>query len=79
MEMVALAVMNDGLELRKALPHLPIFYIATFWFMSKYDAQMEAAPEEKPPYIIPHVSTKNVYILTTCIVIMATFVWNTMK
>ena len=37
MEMSALAYLMDGLELRKALPQMPIIFIISFWFLDKYD------------------------------------------
>ena len=37
MEMMALALLLEGLELRKALPHIPIVFIIAFWFLDKYD------------------------------------------
>jgi len=39
-EMSALAYLIDGLELRKALPHIPIVFIIAFWFMDKYDRKL---------------------------------------
>lgn len=36
-EMVSLALILEGLELRKALPHFPLIYIISFWFLDKYD------------------------------------------
>ncbi len=40
MEMSALAYLIDGLELRKALPHIPFVYIIAFWFMDRYDREI---------------------------------------
>jgi len=40
MEMSALAYLIDGLELRKALPHMPYIFIVAFWFMDKYDSKL---------------------------------------
>ncbi len=37
MEMSALAFLLEGLELRKALPHMPIVFIIAFWFLDQYD------------------------------------------
>ena len=37
MEMSALTIIMEGLELRKALPHLPFVFIIAFWFLDKYD------------------------------------------
>ena len=75
LEMVALAVVNDGLELRKAMPHISIFYIAAFWYISKYDSEVEA--DDSKPYIIPYVQTKHVWFITACFVFVASIFWNT--
>ena len=37
LEMIALAFLMDGLELRKAIPHIPFVFIIAFWFLDKYD------------------------------------------
>jgi hypothetical protein len=37
MEMGSLALILEGLEFRKALPHIAIVFIIAFWFMDKYD------------------------------------------
>jgi hypothetical protein len=37
MEMTALTFLMDGLELRKALPHIPIVFVVAFWFLNQYD------------------------------------------
>ncbi len=36
-EMFGLIFLIDGLELRKAMPHIPMVYIVAFWFLDKYD------------------------------------------
>ena len=36
-EIIALTLLIEGLELRKALPHMPIVFIIAFWFLDKYD------------------------------------------
>ena len=36
-EMASLIFLMDGLELRKAMPHIPFVYIIAFWFLDKYD------------------------------------------
>ena len=79
LEMMALAIMNDGLELRKAMPHIPMFYMATFWYISKYDENTETDTDKPLPYIIPHVKTNLLCILIACFVYLATFVWNSMR
>lgn len=40
MEMSALAYLIDGLELRKAMPHIPYIFIVAFWFLDKYDRKL---------------------------------------
>ena len=40
MEMVALTFLMDGLELRKALPHIPIVFVVAFWFLNQYDMRL---------------------------------------
>jgi len=37
MEMLALIFLMDGLELRKAIPHIAIVFILAFWFLDNYD------------------------------------------
>lgn len=39
-EMSALAYLIDGLELRKAMPHMPYVFIVAFWFLDKYDNKL---------------------------------------
>ena len=38
-EMFSLSAILEGLELRKALPHLSIVFIIAFWFLDKYDTK----------------------------------------
>lgn len=79
LEMLALAIMNDGLELRKAIPHISTFYMAAFWFLSKYDEK--ALQEDKTPALYPLPKAKPEIVLfgTAMFVILSTFVWNTMR
>ena len=39
-EMIALTFLMDGLELRKALPHIAFVFIVAFWFLDKYDMKI---------------------------------------
>lgn len=75
LEMILLAVLNDGLELRKALPHVAIFYIASFWYISKLDSEMATAGSTH--YFIPYIQTKNLHILIASFVFIASIFWNT--
>ncbi len=79
LEMLALAVMNDGLELRKAMPHISTFYIAAFWFISKYDESVTLKENIPSLYPFPKMKPEIVLFGTAVFVILSTFVWNTMR
>jgi hypothetical protein len=78
-EMLALAIMNDGLELRKAMPHISTFYMAAFWFISKYDERVEKEQCVPTLYPLPKAKPERVLFGTALFVIFASFVWNTMR
>ena len=40
LEMSALIFLLEGLELRKAIPQIPIIYIIAFWFLDQYDRKI---------------------------------------
>ena len=75
LEMLGLSVALDGLELRKALPHIPFFIIAAFWFMFKYDDNVDNEVLNSPYYI------KTNRMLNGCIffVVVAALIWNTIR
>ena len=79
LEMISLAVVNDGLELRKALPHIPIFYCAAFWFVSKYGEPTREEVEKHVSYSIPYLKPNTVFYLLVIFVFVSTFVWDTMR
>lgn len=79
LEMLALAIMNDGLELRKAMPHISTFYIAAFWFLCEYDERAEKEQSIPALYPFPKVKPELLLFGTTLFVIFATFVWDTMR
>jgi len=79
LEMLALAIMNDGLELRKAMPHISTFYMAAFWFISKYDERAEEEQCAPALYPLPKVKPERVLFGTALFVIFATFAWDTMR
>ncbi len=79
LEMLALAVANDGLELRKAMPHISTFYIAAFWFISKYDNCSVRSEEKAELYPFPKVKLEVVLFGTALFVFFSTFIWNTMR
>lgn len=79
LEMLALAIMNDGLELRKAMPHISTFYMAAFWFLSEYDERAEKERNAPSLYPLPKAKPEIVMFGTALFVIFATFVWDTMR
>lgn len=79
LEMLALAIMNDGLELRKAMPHISIFYMAAFWFLSVYDEHVEKERYAPALYPLPKAKPEIVLFGTALFVVFATFVWDTMR
>lgn len=79
MEMLALAVMNDGLELRKAMPHISIFYIVAFWFINKYDNCVLEEERMFGLYPLKKVKPDIMLIGLAMFVFFSTFVWNTMR
>ena len=79
LEMIALAIMNDGLELRKAMPHISTFYIAAFWFISEYDKRTETEDSTPPLLPLPKAKPEMVLFGLSLFVFFATFVWDTMR
>ena len=79
LEMLSLAIMNDGLELRKAIPHISTFYIAAFWFISEYDECAEKEQSVPALYPLPKVKPEIVLFGLTLLVVVATFAWDTMR
>jgi len=56
-EMSSLALILEGLELRKSLPHLPFVYIISFWFLDKFDLRLALINRQKVKNLI------NIFIL----------------
>jgi hypothetical protein len=77
--MIALAIMNDGLELRKAMPHICTFYIAAFWFISKYDERVIEEGQMPGLYPLKRVKPEMIFFGLALLVFFSTFVWNTMR
>jgi len=75
LEMIGLAIVNDGLELRKAMPHIPLFYVAAFWFMSQYDDDVDDTILRSPYYIW----SNRVFSFCIGIVFIASLFWNTLR
>ena len=75
LEIIGLSIALDGLELRKALPHVPLFILAAFWFVDKYDEDADDTVQQTPYY----VWTRRELYVCIGVVFIATLVWNTIK
>lgn len=49
-EMIGLCIVVDGLELRKAMPHIPLFILAAFWYMDRFDRDTDVEIRATPYY-----------------------------
>ena len=72
MEMVGLCVVFDGLELRKAMPHIAIFFLAAFWFMDKFDTDVTEEIRSTPYYYRSYLGLS----VSTILVFVMTLTWN---
>lgn len=75
LEILGLSIALDGLELRKAMPHIPLFILAAFWFMDKYDEDADDTVQNTPYYI----HARREFNICIVVVLIATVVWNTLK
>ena len=75
LEMSGLALVADGLELRKALPHIPIYILAAFWWMSEYDEDVDELIYQTRYY----VWSRRIFNLCVIFILFTTIVWNTAR
>ena len=75
LEMIGLSIALDGLELRKAMPHVPFFILAAFWFMGQYDTDIDDEILQSSYY----VWTRRLLVVCALFVFVATLVWNTLR
>ena len=75
LEIICISVVNDGIELRKSLPHIPTFILCAFWFMSEYD---EGADEDirRTPY---YRKVNFLFNMSVVVLFFATFIWSTYR
>lgn len=72
MEMIGLCVVVDGLELRKAMPHVPLFILAAFWYMDRFDKDTDEEIRATPYYYWTYLGLKIAVIM----VFVLTLTWN---
>ncbi|SFV70606.1 hypothetical protein MNB_SV-13-1005 [hydrothermal vent metagenome] len=68
MEMIALAFLMDGLELRIAMPHIPIVFILAFWFLDRYDKGVIKIEKQK--------RFRRFFYISMSILVLLIFYWN---
>ena len=75
LEIICISVVNDGIELRKSMPHIPTFILCAFWFMSEYD---EGADEDirRTPY---YRKVNFLFNMSVVVLFFATFIWSTYR
>ena len=68
MEMIGLCLVVDGLEVRKAVPHFPLFILTAFWYLDRFDSDTNEEIRATPYYYWTYkgltVSVVVVFILT---------------
>lgn len=75
LEMLGLAVALDGLELRKAMPHVPLFIVAVFWFLDRCDRNLASEATKSDSFLW----TRRIFKGSLMAVFFAVLVWNTLK
>lgn len=74
-EILSLYFVLDTLELRKSMPHVPLFILAAFWYMDKYDDDADEDVQQTPYY----VWSRRQLFFCAFLVFAMSLVWNTMK
>lgn len=72
LEIVGLCLVFDGLELRKAMPHVPFFILAAFWYMDRFDNDIDEEIRATPYYYWTYIGMK----ITIVVVFVLTLAWN---
>ena len=75
LEIICISVVNDGIELRKSLPHIPTFILCAFWYLSEYDE--DADEEVRRTYY--YRRTNILFNISVVMIFFATFIWSTYR
>lgn len=75
LEMLGLSISLDGLELRKAMPHVPFFVLTAFWYLDQLDNETDETVTSSSSYIW----SRKLYYVCMFIVFIAVSVWNTLN
>lgn len=71
-EMAGLCIVFDGLELRKAIPHLAFFILAAFWYMDRFDRDTDEGIRATPYYYWTYMGMR----ISIIAVFVLTLTWN---
>ena len=71
-EMAGLCIVFDGLELRKAIPHLAFFILAAFWYMDRFDKDTDEGIRATPYYYWTYMGMR----ISIIAVFVLTLTWN---
>ena len=71
LESVAIAVANDGLEVRKSFPHYSMFFLAAFWTIDYFDNNSDSERELR--------LMKLFFTYCSALVFVCSLLWNTIR
>lgn len=71
-EMAGLCIVFDGLELRKAMPHVSFFILAAFWYMDRFDRDTDEEIRATPYYYWAYMWMR----ASIVVVFVLTLTWN---
>ena len=71
LESIAIAVANDGLEVRKSFPHYSMFFLAAFWTLDYFDNKCDGERELR--------LVKQLFTYCSIIVFVCSLLWNTQR
>lgn len=75
LEILGLSVALDGLELRKSMPHVPLYILTAFWFLSMIDTGVEKGEIS----CFRDIWVTRQFALVVCVAFGAALVWNIWK
>ena len=75
LEILGLSVALDGLELRKSMPHVPLYILTAFWLLSMNDMDMEKGGTSHSH----DIWVTRQFAIVVCVAFGAALVWNIWK
>lgn len=75
LDIIGLALVNDGIEYRKAYPHVLAYILCSFWYLSEYDEDANDEVKNSPYYR----RVRFLFHIVVFIIFVATLIWNTYR